>query len=222
MRIQEIYVTNILDTRFSKHELMKWNSVSIPLTRNPIQISNRNSLYRDLFLYGKPLLSGAHRLANIFCNGWLYAKREFLVARDQWRTSRFGSDRDSVLGKMFTWVSRRRVTAPLGAALCDDLRRYYAQNNKVDSADLYVQRRTSIGHTDTYTVHALPAWNRETYLHQAIIQWILYGSIAFSICDSRSPTGMPVRDWSSAIFTKNFINTGGYYCFLIINHLSVD
>lgn len=42
---------------------------------------------------------------------------------------------------MFTWVSRRRVTAPLGAALCDDLRRYYAQNNKVDSVDLYVQRR---------------------------------------------------------------------------------
>lgn len=49
----------------------------------------------------------------------------------------------------------------------------------------------SIGRTDAYTVHALPAWNRETYLRQAIIQWIL--SIGFSICESRPPTGIDPR-----------------------------
>lgn len=84
-----------------------------------------------------------------FC-GWPCVNRESLVGRDQWRTSRFGSGRDSVLGKMFTWVSRRRVTAPLGAALCDDLRRYYAQNNKVDSLT-YMYRGVCRSDVPTHT-----------------------------------------------------------------------
>lgn len=84
-----------------------------------------------------------------FC-GWPCVNRESLVGRDQWRTSRFGSGRDSVLGKMFTWVSRRRVTAPLGAALCDDLRRYYAQNNKIDSLT-YMYRGVCRSDVPTHT-----------------------------------------------------------------------
>lgn len=51
---------------------------------------------------------------------------------------------------MFTWVSRRRVTAPLGAALCDDLRRYYAQNNKVDSLT-YMYRGVCRSDVPTHT-----------------------------------------------------------------------
>lgn len=140
-----------------------------------------------------------------FC-GWPCVNRESLVGRDQWRTSRFGSGRDSVLGKMFTWVSRRRVTAPLGAALCDDLRRYYAQNNKVDSLT-YMYR--GVCRSDAYTVHALPAWNRETYLRQAIIQWIL--SIGSSICESRPPTGIDPRLFLRKISLREGI------CFLMID-----
>ena len=60
---------------------------------------------------------------------------------------------------MFTWVSRRRVTASLGAARCDDLRRYYAENNKVVS--LTYKYRHYADRTRWYTIHVLRAWNRE-------------------------------------------------------------
>lgn len=141
-----------------------------------------------------------------FC-GWPCVNRESLVGRDQWRTSRFGSGRDSVLGKMFTWVSRRRVTAPLGAALCDDLRRYYAQNNKVDSLT-YMYRGVCRSDVPTHTRFTL-SLREIAKLTSAIIQWIL--SIGFSICESRPPTGIDPRLFLRKISLREGI------CFLMIN-----
>lgn len=86
-------------------------------------------------------------------------------------TACFGSDRDSVLAKMFTWVSRRRVTAPLGAARCDDLRRYYAENNKVGW--LTYKYRRYVDRTYSHTIHVHRAWNRETSSFEIIMQLIL-------------------------------------------------
>lgn len=141
-----------------------------------------------------------------FC-GWPCVNRESLVGRDQWRTSRFGSGRDSVLGKMFTWVSRRRVTAPLGAALCDDLRRYYAQNNKVDSLT-YMYRGVCRSDVPTHTRFTL-SLREIAKLTSAIIQWIL--SIGFSICESRPPTGIDPRLFLRKISLREGI------CFLMID-----
>lgn len=133
----------------------------------------------------------------------VYAKRELLVAVE---TNDGPHDLAAIVTacseKCCTWVSRRRVTAPLGAALCDDLRRYYAQNNKVDSAYLYVQRRMYDRTHTRFTLSLREIAKLTGLLSNQSLDWIL------NLWLAAPPTG--IQPWLIAAYfsSKYFIDTG--------------